>query len=291
MANIRASNSKRFATSFRTTEADGVNFNVYYEERQLSHSIGVSFKIVFKISKKWVSRHAKSVEKARKKIKDLADEVHSGTPTANKLEAKERDEKAKAYDEIIKEVAKAGKNGRDEVLDFVRDGVKAQIELGPTRPLLKFTHDAIAIMPKPTHRLLLSAAFVSYSAFNHSRTGVANKEKLNKLNVIECFVNEISACETLAQRLVSENRLTGDLTKDDSIMKELLAEGLKAGNQSLPVIHADEVTPLGILVWLRLSTGAWKRRRDRLDYARNFFVYLRSPAALLILGSEDRQFP
>ena len=164
--------------------AGGINFRVYCEERHLARGIGISFKIVFKTSKKWDSRHAKSLEQAKNRLKDLADEILSGSAPTNKRDAKERDAKAEAYDAVTREVAKTGKIGKENVLEFVTDAVKAQVELGPTRPLLRFVHKAVEVMPTLVHRLLLQAAFLRYKAFHDTRQGVGRKEKQKKLNLV-----------------------------------------------------------------------------------------------------------
>ena len=255
---------------------EGIHFAIYCEERLLVRGVGISYKIVYKTPVKWDSKHAKTLEKAKGRIKYLASEIHSGTPPPSKPDTKERDAKAKAYDEITAEVAKTGRHG-EGVFEFIKDAVKAQMELGLTRPLLAFVIAAIAVMPKPVKRMLLWTAFLKFKAFNDLREGVTRLAMNSKNADLERFAKEAPACEKLAAKILSEHTINGDLQAEEPLIDKVSNEVVTIGGEpgAPPDVHADEVSALGLSIWLRRLKVGWKRRRDYLDNVRSFYKYLR----------------
>jgi hypothetical protein len=108
------------------------------ERRKLKTKWNESFKITFPAIDGQTSTHAPTLEQAHIEIETLVDRVLSGQAPVTKQENKERDAKAKAYDEIAAEVAQAGPKEPKDMLEFIKDAVKAQPGLGAAAPAVRF---------------------------------------------------------------------------------------------------------------------------------------------------------
>jgi len=244
----------------------------------LKRGPGLSYKVFFETADGPDSKHAKTLELAPDLTQTLADEIHSGTPPKNKLETKDRNANAAAYAAIITEVARAGITKEAPVLAFIRDCVEAQLELGPLRPVRKFVSEAIPIMPKTEKRVWLSIALVGYEVFLNNQT--LNSETGTKLRAVKRFVREISACEKIGREQIRDQLKANDPSLTDAIIDCLISAGTipkkLLGKLDQPAsLYADEVTELGISIWLKSLRIGWKTRRNQLAYVRNFFCYLR----------------
>jgi hypothetical protein len=264
--------SRKSETVAAQWEMKGIPFCAYCEARPLINGWGLSYRVSYTGG---TPKHAKSLEEALAKSEELAEGVLKGAPAPNRKEAKVRDAKAEAYDEICTEAAELGLGGAKTLFRFIRDAVAAQVLLGPERPLGEFVTDAVKVMPEPTQRTLLRTAFGPYQAFIQSKTGVGKDSQNVKLSAVRRYVLASAACEKVATQLAERAKLTSNCAGSQSApTMEELTSMFRSASQA-PEILTEKATANGILIWLQLLQVDWKQRRDCLDAVRNFFTYMR----------------
>jgi len=232
-----------------------IEFRIYKERRKLKTKWNESFKITFPAIGGQTSTHAPTLEQAHIEIETLVDRVLSGQAPVTKQENKERDAKAKAYDEIAAEVAKAGPKEPKDMLEFIKDAVKAQLKLGLERPLLQFVLYAVTVVAEPVKRCHLQPAVKAFAQFAEARKDVG-KEGIKKL------VAMAKRYAAAMPRLVHE-RNTASLAADSPRPEPPLD------------VFVDDPQPNEVQAWLNSLKTSWKSRRDALDQVRAFLVYCR----------------
>ena len=263
---------------------EGITFTLYRITRVLKHKVSQPYQIEYTDRNGPRSGWAKSEKELDGELQTLADKLHAGELPLKRDEAKDRDAKAKAYDAVIKAVAKAGIQGEENVLEFVADAARAQVLIGPTRPLLSFVLESEKVMPKPTDIKMLTEAFADFKAFNkHGREKVP-EGILDRIRAVQRFILAAPKCEQIAKALIAaqivEPKMVEEKLGSESVFhNEIIAGELKkatlmAGSNH-PQIYFGDVTPLGIGIWLNSLGVQWKQQRECLSSVRNFFSYVR----------------
>jgi hypothetical protein len=232
-----------------------IEFRIYKERRRLKTKWNESFKITFPAIDGQTSTHAPSLEQAHVEIDTLVDRVLSGEAPVTKQRNKERDAKARAYDEIATETAKVGKKETEDVMEFVKDAVKAQLKLGLERPLLEFVLYAAKIVAEPVTRCFLQAAVTAYQQFLEARKDLCRKGVQTTLAVVKEFA---AAMPSLVHKRAAANLAPGDAAPAPP--KDVLVE---------------DPEPNEIQSWLNSRKTGWEYRRDMLDMTRAFLAYCR----------------
>jgi hypothetical protein len=232
----------------------GIEFRIYREERKLKTKWSHSFKISYFTAKGQTSTHARSLEEAYKELPNLAEATHAAKTPVTKMENKNRNAKAEAYDAIAKEVALVGKKDAEGILEFVKDAVKAQLKLGD-RPLLEFVTDAVNKLVKPVVRCLLHSATTQFNEFIMARRDVSMKTNRRVALTATRFA--------VAMRdLVSTRK------------NDVQFPGNPAPHPH-PDVFVDESTTIDVQKWVNGIGQGWKYRRDHIDEVRAFLKYCR----------------
>jgi integrase len=232
-----------------------IEFRIYKERRRLKTKWNESFKITFPAIDGQTSTHAPSLEQAYVEIDTLVDRILSGETPVTKQQNKERDAKAKVYDEIAVEVAKVGKKELKDIVEFIKDAVKAQLKIGVDRPLLEFVIYAVKILAEPVKRCFLQAAVNAFKQFAQARKDVDKRA----MNHVVAVVKEFAA----AMPLLVHQRGVANLppgTVPPAPPKD---------------IFVDDPEPNDVQAWLNSRKIGWRSRRGYLDIVRGFLAYCR----------------
>lgn len=234
-----------------------VEFRIYKERRKLQTTWNESFKITFPATNGKTSTHARSLDEAYVEIEGLVDKILSGQVPITKHESKQRDSKAKAYDEVAAEVAKVGKTSAKDILEFIQAAVKVQLLLGLARPLLEFVIYAIELMVKPVKQQFIQACVEKYCDFIDGRRDVDRRHRRRQKAQIRKFGAAMPVW-------IHSRRLKENPPQNGSLEQPRPAD-----------FHADQIEANDIQAWLNSSSNGWRSRRGTLDEVRAFMVYCR----------------